>query len=318
MIEVKDVSKNFQQTSVLEKVSITINQGEIFGIIGRSGAGKSTLLRCLNGLEGYDDGSIKVMGKEVKELDSSAIRNLRKDMGMIFQSFNLLNTKNVYDNVALPLEIWKKDKKYIKERVTELLNLVGLGDKMKSMPRELSGGQKQRVAIARALTLEPKILLCDEATSALDPETTKSILALIKEINEKLNITVVVVTHQMEVIKEICNKVALIEGGEIKACGLVKELFLRPEGELKKLLCGDELLPPHGVNIKLFFPGEVSESSIITSMARELNMDFSIVWGKLENFRQEVLGSLIINVEEEKREIICNYLDKKSISWEVI
>lgn len=189
---------------------------------------------------------------------------------------------------------------------------------MKSMPRELSGGQKQRVAIARALTLEPKILLCDEATSALDPETTKSILALIKEINEKLNITVVVVTHQMEVIKEICNKVALIEGGQIKAAGLVKELFLRPEGELKKLLCGDELLPDHGINIKLFFPGEISESSVITSMARELDINFSIVWGKLENFRQEVLGSLIINVEEKQKEKICGYLNSKSIPWEVI
>ncbi|PRR77957.1 Methionine import ATP-binding protein MetN [Clostridium liquoris] len=318
MIEVKDVSKSFLDTAVLQKVSIHINEGEIFGIIGRSGAGKSTLLRCLNGLEEYDEGSIVVMGKEVKKLDLNGIRALRKDMGMIFQSFNLLNTKNVYDNVALPLEIWKKDKKYIKDRVTELLNLVGLSDKIKSMPRELSGGQKQRVAIARALTLEPKILLCDEATSALDPGTTKSILALIKEINEKLNITVVMVTHQMEVIKEICNRVALIEDGEIKICGLVKDLFLRPEGELKKLLCGDEVLPTQGVNIKIFFPGEVSENSIITSMARELDMDFSIVWGKLENFRQEVLGSLIINVEVGQRDRICNYLDKKSIGWEVI
>ncbi|MBU5482873.1 methionine ABC transporter ATP-binding protein [Clostridium sp. MSJ-11] len=316
MIAIQGVSKNYNDIAVLKDVNLEINEGEIFGIIGKSGAGKSTLLRCLNGLEGYTEGSIKVMGEEVKELTSGRMREFRKEMGMIFQNFNLLNTSNVFDNIALPLKIWNKDKKYIKERVTELLNLVGLKDKKSSYPRELSGGQKQRVAIARALTLEPKILLCDEATSALDPETTKSILSLLKEINEKLNITVIIVTHQMEVIKEICNKVALIEGGEIKTCGLVKELFLKPEGELKRLLEGDELLPNDGVNIKIFFPGEVSESSIITSMARELDIDFSIVWGKLENFRQEVLGSLIINVNKEYKEKICSYLSSKSIGWE--
>lgn len=316
MIAIQGVSKNYNDIAVLKDVNLEINEGEIFGIIGKSGAGKSTLLRCLNGLEGYTEGSIKVMGEEVKELTSGRMREFRKEMGMIFQNFNLLNTSNVFDNIALPLKIWNKDKKYIKERVTELLNLVGLKDKKSSYPRELSGGQKQRVAIARALTLEPKILLCDEATSALDPETTKSILSLLKEINEKLNITVIIVTHQMEVIKEICNKVALIEGGEIKTCGLVKELFLKPEGELKRLLEGDELLPNDGVNIKIFFPGEISESSIITSMARELDIDFSIVWGKLENFRQEVLGSLIINVNKEYKEKICSYLSSKSIGWE--
>ncbi|MEW9093808.1 MAG: methionine ABC transporter ATP-binding protein [Clostridiaceae bacterium] len=316
MIAIQGVSKNYNDIAVLKDVNLEINEGEIFGIIGKSGAGKSTLLRCLNGLEGYTEGSIQVMGEEVKELTSDGIRELRKEMGMIFQNFNLLNTSKVFDNIALPLKLWNKDKKYIKERVTELLSLVGLEDKKSSYPRELSGGQKQRVAIARALTLEPKILLCDEATSALDPETTKSILALLKEINEKLNITVIIITHQMEVIKEICNRVALIEDGEIKTCGLVKELFLKPEGELKRLLEGDELLPNDGVNIKIFFPGEVSESSIITSMARELDIDFSIVWGKLENFRQEVLGSLIINVNKEYKEKICNYLSSKSIGWE--
>ncbi|WP_315114718.1 methionine ABC transporter ATP-binding protein [uncultured Clostridium sp.] len=316
MIAIQGVSKNYNDIAVLKDVNLEINEGEIFGIIGKSGAGKSTLLRCLNGLEGYTEGSIQVMGEEVKELTSDGIRKLRKEMGMIFQNFNLLNTSNVFDNIALPLKLWNKDKKYIKERVTQLLNLVGLEDKKSSYPRELSGGQKQRVAIARALTLEPKILLCDEATSALDPETTKSILSLLKEINEKLNITVIIITHQMEVIKEICNRVALIEDGEIKTCGLVKELFLKPEGELKRLLEGDELLPNHGVNIKIFFPGEVSESSIITSMARELDIDFSIVWGKLENFRQEVLGSLIINVNKEYKEKILNYLSSKSIGWE--
>ncbi|GAA0723432.1 methionine ABC transporter ATP-binding protein [Clostridium malenominatum] len=318
MIVIEGVSKNFQDNVVLKDINLEINEGEIFGIIGRSGAGKSTLLRCLNALEDYNQGSITVDGHEINNLSSEGIRELRKEMGMIFQNFNLLNTLNVYDNIALPMKIWGKNKLEIERRVTELLKLVGLEDKSKSHPRQLSGGQKQRVAIARALTLEPKILLCDEATSALDPETTKSILSLLKEINEKLNITVIIVTHQMEVIKEVCNKVALIEDGEIKAYGPVKELFLKPEGELKNLLEGGELLPNHGVNIKIFFPGEVSESSVITSMARELNVDFSIVWGKLESFRQEVLGSLIINIEKEQEKRICTYLNNKSIHWEVM
>lgn len=318
MIQIKGVGKRFGSIKVLKDISLDIKKGEIFGIIGRSGAGKSTLLRCLNGLEGYNEGTITVMDEEIKNLNQIELRKLRSDMGMIFQGFNIMNSKNVYDNVALPLQIWKKDKKYIDKKVRELLNLVGLENKAKSYPRELSGGQKQRVAIARALTLDPKILLCDEATSALDPETTKSILKLIQKINEELKITVVVVTHQMEVIKEICNRVALIDGGEVSAYGEVKDLFLRPEGELKKIIEEEELLPSEGVNIKLFFPSNVSEQSVITSMARELNVDFSIVWGKLESFRQEVLGSLIINIEEDKKDSICEYLSKKSILWEVI
>ncbi|AVP53816.1 methionine import ATP-binding protein MetN [Clostridium tetani] len=318
MIEIKDVGKIFGDTKVLENISLDIKEGEVFGIIGRSGAGKSTLLRCLNGLENYDEGSIKVMDKEVKDLNNIELRKLRKDMGMIFQGFNIMNSKNIYDNVALPLQVWKKDKKYIDQKVRELLKLVGLENKAKSYPRELSGGQKQRVAIARALTMEPKVLLCDEATSALDPETTKSILKLIQKINKELKITVVVVTHQMEVIKEICNRIALIDGRKVSAYGEVKDLFLRPEGELKKIIEQEELLPNEGVNIKLFFPSNASQQSVITSMARELNVDFSIVWGKLESFRKEVLGSLIINIEEDKKVAICEYLNKKSILWEVI
>lgn len=318
IIEVVNVNKSFGNAKVLKNVSLSVNKGEIFGIIGHSGAGKSTLLRCLNGLERYEQGSIRVMGAEVTNLSGKKMRDLRKNMGMIFQNFNLLNSKNVYDNVALPLKVWKKDKVYIDKKVKELLKLVGLENKAKNKPNQLSGGQKQRVAIARALALEPKILLCDEATSALDPQTTNSILNLIKEISEKLAITVIIVTHQMEVIKQVCNRIVLMKDGKIKDSGLVKELFLTPEGELRDLLCGDELLPEHGFNIKIFFPSEVSNQSIITSMARELQIDFSIVWGKLENFRQEVLGSLIINVNKEHKQDICGYLDSKNIRWEVV
>lgn len=318
MIEINNLNKSFGDIKVLNNVSLSIERGNIFGIVGHSGAGKSTLLRCINGLEGYESGSVKVYEKEVGNLSSGEIRNLRRELGMIFQNFNLLNRKNVFDNIALPLEVWKYDKSYIKDKVTALINLVGLQDKLYSMPSELSGGQKQRVAIARALALEPKILLCDEATSALDPNTTKSILQLLKEINQKLDLTIVIVTHQMEVIKAICNKVVLMEDGFIKASGDVEQLFLRPGRELKNLLGEEELVPSEGVNIKIFFPKDVSQKCIITSMARDLNTDFSIVWGKLENFNGIVIGSLVINISEEDKQSILDYLDSKSMKWEVI
>jgi len=318
MIEIKNVSKSFGKMQVLKNVNLKIQQGEIFGIVGHSGAGKSTLLRCINGLEGYNEGNVLVMGKEIKSLGDKELRVFRKDLGMIFQGFNLLNRSNVYDNIALPMELWGVDKSTIKERVEKLLNLVGLEEKISSYPRELSGGQKQRVAIARALALEPKVLLCDEATSALDPKTTKSILKLIEEINKKLNITIIIVTHQMEVVKEVCMRAALMEGGEIKALGDVEELFLNPANELKDLMGEEEILPKEGVNIKIFFPKDQSQKTIITSMARELDIDFSIVWGKLERFREDVLGSLVINTEEKEQLKIFDLLQKQSMSWEVI
>ncbi|WP_297428120.1 methionine ABC transporter ATP-binding protein [Clostridium sp.] len=320
MIEIKNVVKNFGETQVIKDVSISIKEGEIYGIIGHSGAGKSTLLRCINGLESYDGGSVKVMGKEVSSLDGTSLREFRKDLGMIFQNFNLMQRKNVFDNVALPLEVWGYSKNEIKDKVLRLLDLVGLKDKRLSKPSELSGGQKQRVAIARALALDPKILLCDEATSALDPKITKDILSLLSKINKELGITIVMVTHQMEVIKEVCERVALIDGGKIKAEGKAEDLFLKPGKSLKKFLGeeDDELLPEEGVNIKLFFPSDSSENSLITKMARELEIDFSIVWGKLEKFRSEVLGGLVINIREEDKNKVIGYLQSKNILLEVI
>ncbi|MFU0824971.1 methionine ABC transporter ATP-binding protein [Clostridium sp.] len=318
MIEIKNVDKFFGEEQVLYNVSLKIEKGEIYGIVGHSGAGKSTLLRCINGLEGYDSGSVVVKGKEVKELKEKNLREFRKNIGMIFQNFSLLDRKSVWKNVALPMETWGYSKEDINKRVKELLALVGLEDKAQSMPKELSGGQKQRVAIARALTLKPEILLCDEATSALDPKTTKSILQLLKEINERLGITIVVVTHQMEVVKEACTKVALMDGGRVIQSGKVEEIFLNPSEDLQNLLGEEEVLPEEGVNIKLFFPKELSENSVITAMARELNIDFSIVWGKLEKFSVGVLGSLVINVSECDKDNICRYLDKKHVHWEVI
>lgn len=317
MIEIKGLYKSFSSFEVLKDINLTIVEGEIFGIVGHSGAGKSTLLRCINGLESYNKGTITVLDKKVETLKEKEIRILRKDLGMIFQNFNLLGRKNVFENVALPLRVWKESDLLIKERVTKLIKLVGLEDKLYSMPSELSGGQKQRVAIARALALEPKVLLCDEATSALDPKTTKSILELLREINNKLNITIVIVTHQMEVIKEICNKVAIMEDGEIKEVGDVEEVFLNPSKDLKRLIGDEDMIPNRGVNIKIFFPKKLSEECIITSMARELDMDFSIVWGKLEKFRDDVLGSLVINVDREEEKIF-DYLKKRKIAWEVL
>ena len=318
MIKVCGVSKSFPNVKVLDDVSFTVEKGDIYGVIGHSGAGKSTLLRCFNGLETYDTGTINIMGKEVKKLTSKELREFRKNVGIIFQSFNLINRKNVFENIAFPLEVWGKDKSFIKERVDSLIDLVGLKDKVNSNVRELSGGQKQRVGIARALALSPQILLCDEATSALDPKTTKSILELLRDINNKLNITIIVVTHQMEVVKEICNKFILLEGGEIKSSGITDELFIRPTKEMKTLMGEEELLPDTGYNIKIFFPKEISQNCLITSIARELNIDFSIVWGRLEKFRDNVMGSLIINASEENKEKILNYLDEKSIGWELI
>ncbi|BCZ44852.1 methionine import ATP-binding protein MetN [Clostridium gelidum] len=319
MIEIKNVIKSFGETQVIKDVSISIKEGEIYGIIGHSGAGKSTLLRCINGLESYNGGSINVMGKEVSSLTGRSLREFRKDLGMIFQNFNLMKRKNVFDNIALPLDIWGYNKSEIEEKVLDLLKLVGLEDKRLSKPSELSGGQKQRVAIARALSLDPKILLCDEATSALDPKITKDILALLSKINKELGITIVVVTHQMEVIKEVCERVALLDGGEIKAEGKAEDLFLKPGTSLKKFLGEeDELLPDDGVNIKLFFPSNSSENALITKMARELEIDFSIVWGKLEKFREDILGGLVINIKEEDKDKVIKYLESKDILLEVI
>lgn len=321
MIDIVNVEKHFGNVSVLKDINIHINEGEIYGLIGHSGAGKSTLLRCINGLETYTGGSVKVKGREVKDLSPKELRAFRRDLGMIFQNFNLMNRKNVFDNIALPLEVWGVDKGKIKEKVEELLNLVGLSEKRSAKPSELSGGQKQRVAIARALALDPAILLCDEATSALDPKTTKDILSLLLKINEQLGITIVIVTHQMEVIKEVCQRVALIDGGKIRAEGTPGDIFLNPDSHLKKFLGSeeeDEFYPEEGINIRLYFPSTSSENQVITKMAKELDIDFSIIGGKLEKFRHEILGSLVINIEEKDQTMVTAYLKKKDILWEVL
>lgn len=320
MIDLVNVRKSFGDLEVLKDINIHINEGEIYGIIGQSGAGKSTLLRCINGLEPYDSGSIIVDGKSV-DRDKKNLRNLRKDMGMIFQNFNLLQRLDVYDNVALPMRFWGNNPNTpeSKKKIEDLVNLVGLSDKIHAKTAELSGGQKQRVAIARALVNDPKILLCDEATSALDPRITKEILALLQKVHDELGITIVVVTHQMEVVKQICERVAFIKHGVVLAEGRPEELFVHPSRDIKAFLGEDgQVLPDKGLNIQLFFMDETSDEPVITEMARELNIDFSICWGKLEDFRENVYGSLVINVDEKDKFKVLEYLDKKQVKWEVL
>ena len=326
MIRLENVSKEFKtkggKVDAVHNVSFEIRDGEIFGIIGQSGAGKSTLLRCINGLEKYDNGSILVDGTKVDIKDKKNLRNLQKRMGMIFQGFNLLERLDVYSNVALPMKFWgiPTNNPQAKEKILNLIKLVGLEEKVHAKPRELSGGQKQRVAIARALVLDPDFLLCDEATSALDPEITKGILALLQKINKEMGITIVVVTHQMEVVKQICQKVAFLSKGNVLAVGKPEQLFVWPkEKEIRDFLREEsDKLPATGVNLKLFFYGEGNQRPIVTQMSQQLHTDFNICWAKLEDFREDVYGSLVLNMEEKDLEKACAFLDSKDVTWEVI
>ena len=318
MIEVLGLEKRYGDTVVLKDISFTIEEGEVFGVVGHSGAGKSTLMRCFNGLESYHKGSVKVMGQEVASLDSNGIKHLRRDMGMIFQTFSLMSRKNVFDNIVFPLEVWNTPPAKRKERVMELLALVGLSDKAYERVQSLSGGQKQRVGIARALALSPKILLCDEATSALDPKTTGAILDLLENIRRQFRLTIVMVTHQMEVVKRICNRTLLLDAGETQAMGETDSLFLAPPPKLKKLIEDDYTLIPSGTNIRLWFPKNIAQNAVITTMARALDINFSIVGGKLERYIEDVRGFLIINVNDEELEKVLNYLQEKQLFWEVL
>lgn len=320
MIEIQHLKKYYGKELVINDVSLDVKKGEIFAIVGHSGAGKSTLLRCINALESYEDGSLKVFGEEISALAKNAkkLRQLRRDIGMIFQHFALMSRKNVFENVAMPLQIHGFDKNETKSRVSELLELVGLASKTKAYPSELSGGQKQRVAIARALALRPKILLSDEATSALDPNTTKNILELILQINKELGISVVLVTHEMEVVKEIAQRAVLLDHGQIIGSGQIHELFLKPNEKMREFLGESDFLPDTGVNIKLFFPKQSAQKSVITQMARELNIDFNIVWGKIEKLNNIALGNLVINIERKDKDKVLEFVDKNGVLWEVV
>ncbi|HDK7156869.1 TPA: methionine ABC transporter ATP-binding protein [Clostridium botulinum] len=317
MIEISNLQKFYGDTKVLRDINVEIDKGDIYGLLGVSGAGKSTLLRCINGLESYEAGSLKVNDVEVKNLNEKELRAFRKNIGMIFQQFSLLERKTVYENVALPMECWGYKKQDINKKVKELLELVELGDKINSKPRELSGGQKQRVAIARALTLDPQILLCDEATSALDPSITNSILELLKKINKELGITIVVVTHQMDVVKQVCNKMAILSKGNLEAKGKVEDIFLDKPKVLEELLgkLKDNVIPKKGINIEIIERENIQKGSLLSSLAIDTKVKYSLIWGGTDKYRDKILGSFIINIKNDDKSKIINYLNEKHIEW---
>lgn len=321
MIEIKNLKKTWEDGNpVLENINLTIQDGEIYALVGRSGAGKSTLLRCINGLTSYQEGSLKVDGKEIKDFSYNELREFRRHVGMIFQQFSLLERETVYRNVALPMTCWKYPKEEIDAKVKSLLELVGLSDKMDVKPKNLSGGQKQRVAIARALTMDPSIILCDEATSALDPNTTESILDLLKEINRKIGITVIVVTHQMEVVRKICQKACILENGIIAAEGSVRDIFFDMPDALLKLLGEEKIdLPPEGHNIQVsHLLNDLPDGELFGRMYAELKIVFPIVNGMIQEYEEDRMGIFTINVKDEDFAAVSAYLNGQGIRWKEI
>ena len=322
MIEIKNLKKVWEDTGspVLEDINLTIQDGEIYALVGRSGAGKSTLLRCINGLTSYQEGSLKVDGHEIRDYSYNELREFRRHVGMIFQQFSLLERETVYRNVALPMTCWKYPKDEIDRKVKSLLELVGLSDKMNVRPRNLSGGQKQRVAIARALTMDPKFILCDEATSALDPKTTNSILELLMEINQKLGITVIIVTHQMEVVRKACSKACILENGRITAEGSVRDIFFnQPESLLKLLGEEDVKLPAEGHNIQItHLLNDLSDGELFGRMYEELKIVFPIINGTIQEYENDHMGIFTINVKDKDLAAVTGYLDDHGIRWKEI
>lgn len=316
MIKITNLHKSFDNLKVLEKINLRIKKGEIYGLIGRSGVGKSTLLRCINGLEQYDSGSLLVDNHEVKLMNKRELLYFRKNIGMIFQQFSLLSRMNVYDNIAFPMHSWKYDKQTIDRKVRMLLELVGLSNKIHAKPNELSGGQKQRVAIARALSLDPTILLCDEATSALDPTTAISITDLLDQINREMGITIVVVTHQMSVLRRICQNVTILQDGKVAVSGPVEEIFLKQNPALVSLIGQQDIkISDKGVTLKVILSKEHSDSPILTQMVRDLSIDFIILGGAMKKFRDQTMGSILINLQENDLLKTTQYLNKKNIPW---
>lgn len=317
MIDISNLQKCYGDIKVLRDINVEIDEGDIYGLLGVSGAGKSTLLRCINGLESYEGGSLKVNGVEVRDLNEKELREFRKNIGMIFQQFSLLERNTVYENVALPMNCWGFKKQDIDKKVKELLNLVELGDKLNSRPSELSGGQKQRVAIARALTLNPQILLCDEATSSLDPSITNSILELLRKINRELGITIVVVTHQMNVVKQVCNKMAILSRGNLEAKGRVEDIFMDKPSVLEELLGQSEyeVSPKEGVNMQIIQRENIQDGTLLSTLAIETGVKYSLLWGGTDKYRDKILASFIINISKSDKVIVVNYLNKQGIEW---
>ena len=311
MIEIKNVSKTFKvdgkDFEALKNVSLKINDGDIYGIIGMSGAGKSTLVRCINMLESPTSGDIVIDGKSMTALSPSELRKERSKIAMIFQSFNLLMQKNVLKNISFPLELAGVKRADARKKALELLELVGLPDKANAYPAQLSGGQQQRVAIARALATDPKISLCDEATSALDPKTTKSILNLIKEINQKYNITVVIITHAMSVVEEVCNKVAIISDGVVAEEGEVVQVFAHPQSEVAKHLVNPDYeenqvnLSAYKKVIRIVLNGaNIVGMPLISKLSLDLNILVNLVSVSTKELNGVLYGNITIGVDSDE------------------
>ena len=313
MIEIKHLSKTFGVSGgtvdALKDITLTIPDGEIYGIIGMSGAGKSTLVRCINMLERPTSGEVLIDGKSMTELSQRELREKRRDITMIFQGFNLLMQRNCLKNVCFPLELAGVKKADAEKRAAELLELVGLGDKFKSYPAQLSCGQQQRVAIARALATHPEILLCDEATSALDPQTTQSILSLIRDIHDRLGITVIIITHQMSVVEQICTRVAILDGGEVAEEGTVSDVFSSPKSEAAKRLVYPEgyqnpvMSGEDGAVIRVVFNGaNATETPLIAKMAMEENIAASILSASTRSIGDKAYGNMLLGISGGKEQ----------------
>lgn len=338
MISIKDVQKIFSskkgQVKAVDNVNLEVKEGEIFGVIGYSGAGKSTLIRMLNGLELPTHGSVTVAGNEVSKIKGSKLRKARQEISMIFQHFNLLWSRTVRENIAFPLEIAGVSRQERLKRVDELIKLVGLEGREDAYPSQLSGGQKQRVGIARALANNPKVLLCDEATSALDPQTTDSILELLVDINERLGLTIVLITHEMHVIRKICHRVAVMEGGRIVEIGPVLDVFRNPKAVITKRFVQQVTEPeetketidhlvdlyPKGKVVQLGFVGESAEQPLITNLIRNFLVTVNILQGKISQTQNGSYGTLFIHVDGEAEEVAkaIEFIHSQQVGVEVI
>lgn len=323
LIQIKDLDKEYVSQSstvtALKGINLDISKGDIFGIIGMSGAGKSTLVRCINFLERPSRGTVIVDDMDLSLLGDTELRKVRQNIGMIFQQFNLLMQRSVEDNICFPLEISGMSKKEGRKRSSELLEIVGLADKRKSYPSQLSGGQKQRVAIARALATNPKILLCDEATSALDPTTTRSILALLKDINKKLGITIVIITHEMTVVEEICDYVAIIDNGHLAETGSVEKVFSNPKTDAAKKLVyhnNSAVLEMKGKRcIRIVFDGKSSYEPVIANMVLECKAQVNILFADTKDINGKAFGQMVLQMPEDNilADKIVNYLKMKNV-----
>lgn len=316
MIEIVKLNKTFRTSEgplvALDDINLTINDGEIFGIIGLSGAGKSTLVRCINLLERPTSGQVMIDGKDLTKLSTRELLLTRRNIGMIFQGFNLFEQRNVLRNVCYPMEISGIEKNSAHKKAMELLDLVGLADRAKSYPSQLSGGQKQRVAIARALATDPKYLLCDEATSALDPNTTQSILALLKKINEQLGVTIIVITHEMRVIDQICDKVAVIDKSHIAECGNVSEIFVNPRSEIAKELILPSSLAVRNLGnkrVRIVFDGESSDKPMLADMIHKCQASVNIMFADTKDIDGKAYGHMILQLPQDEHQI------EKIMAW---